>query len=282
MKDKEPLIDRDKLIRAHFNAYSDLLWVQELESKFRQYNLGPADMERYRQAWNRHTEARDWQWWLDKVKGVSSAKLHEEIAACEAEINAIRKQRPCQRVGIRGTLRQQLDRVTLPDPIASKELTVAPQPDPQTIRKMLDDVQAVINSRFYEDPQPIASPIEMFRMPQGKKGGEPFADLSAREKGQVLGDYTDWQDYQQRGITFEQMDQVYLNVINGKPRDKWLEGTGLPAPAPSVQAKAPQKLPEPPAQPPRRPARVARTLGEHLNRPAKPRSKRPKERDRTR
>jgi hypothetical protein len=92
---------------------------------------------------------------------------------------------------------------------------------------MLDDIEAVTKSRFYEDPDPIASPVEMFRMPKGKRGGEPFAALSTREKAQVLGDYTRWSEYEKHGVSFEQLDQVFLNVINGKPRGQWLEGSGL-------------------------------------------------------
>lgn len=100
------------------------------------------------------------------------------------------------------------------------------KPDRQTIRRMLDDVEAVTKSRFYEDPEPIASPIEMFRMPEGKPGGEPFRELSVREKVQVLWDYTP--SYRERGIGFEQMEQVFRNIVlHDKPRAQWLDGTGL-------------------------------------------------------
>src|SRR5262249_44762454 len=67
----------------------------------------------------------------------------------------------------------------------------------------------------------------MFRMPDGKPGGEPFAALSGREQFNVLSDYTQWHQYEERGVTFEQVDQVFTNVIDGKPRDRWLEGTTL-------------------------------------------------------
>ncbi|MBV9124224.1 MAG: hypothetical protein JO112_12775, partial [Planctomycetes bacterium] len=107
---------------------------------------------------------------------------------------------------------------------------MARQPDQQTIRRILDDVEAVTRSRFYEDPEPYASPIEMFRMPEGKKGGEPFASLSVREKAQVLADYTAWRDYEQQGVGFAQLDQVFWNVIQGKPREEWLDGSGLDQP----------------------------------------------------
>ena len=100
----------------------------------------------------------------------------------------------------------------------------------KTVRTMLDDVEAVTKGRFYEDPEPIASPVEMFLIRDGRPGGETFTQLSNREKWQVLGDYTRWHDYEERGISFEQLDQVFSNVIEGKPRGQWLDGTGLPDP----------------------------------------------------
>jgi hypothetical protein len=102
------------------------------------------------------------------------------------------------------------------------------RPDREVIRKMLDGVEAVTKSRFYEDPEPIASPVEMFLIRDGRPGGETFAQLSMREKLQVLGDYTDWQAaYEAGGISFEQLDQVFWNAAQRKPREQWLDGTGL-------------------------------------------------------
>jgi hypothetical protein len=84
-------MDRDKLIRAHFDAYSDHTWVTDLEPKFRQYNLSAEEMEEYREAWNRHTEGRDWEWWLENVKNIPNAELKQEITNRRAEIDAFRK-----------------------------------------------------------------------------------------------------------------------------------------------------------------------------------------------
>jgi len=60
-----------------------------------QPGCGPA--EGVRQAWNRHTEARDWSWWLENVKSVPDAKLQQEIAECRAEIAAFRKEPDTER-----------------------------------------------------------------------------------------------------------------------------------------------------------------------------------------
>ncbi len=97
----------------------------------------------------------------------------------------------------------------------------------RTVRAMLDDVEAVTKGRFYEDPEPIASPVEMFLIRDGRPGGETFDQLSSREKLQALDYYVRWQEHEARGITFEQMEQVFSNVIEGKPRVQWLDGTGL-------------------------------------------------------
>src|ERR1022692_2882253 len=81
---------RDDLIQAHFEAHLDLRWVTDLEPKFKAAQLDAAEMEEYREAWRGHTENRDWDWWLDKVKGMSSAALQRDIAECHTAIETFR------------------------------------------------------------------------------------------------------------------------------------------------------------------------------------------------
>ena len=100
------------------------------------------------------------------------------------------------------------------------------KPDQKTIRRMLDDVEAVTKSRFHEAPDYLVSPRELFRTPKGKPYGEPFAALRAREQRDVLWIYVP--SYEEHGISREQMEQVFRNiVIEEKPRAQWLDGTGL-------------------------------------------------------
>ncbi len=101
------------------------------------------------------------------------------------------------------------------------------KPTPQSLQQMLDDIESVTQSRFYADPDPIASPVEMFRIPEDKPGGELFSALSPEEKFQVLGDYTDWQEYDRNGIGMESLDQIFANVIVERPRSAWLDGVEL-------------------------------------------------------
>lgn len=84
-------MDRDELIRAHFDAYTDLLWVTNLEPKFKAAQLDAGEMKEYLDAWKGHTENRDWDWWLEKVKSIPNAELQRDIAECHAEIDTFRK-----------------------------------------------------------------------------------------------------------------------------------------------------------------------------------------------
>jgi hypothetical protein len=90
-------MDRDQLIRAHFDAYSDFAWVTDLEPWLSQYKLDAAEMKEYREAWNRHTHARDWDWWQEEVKSMPDAQLQQEIAERRAEIDAFRNVRETDR-----------------------------------------------------------------------------------------------------------------------------------------------------------------------------------------
>jgi hypothetical protein len=83
-------MDRHKLIGAHFDAYSDLKWVTDLEPKFKANLWDTAEIEEFREAWRGLSEARDWDSWQEKVKGMSDAELKREIAECHAEIASYR------------------------------------------------------------------------------------------------------------------------------------------------------------------------------------------------
>jgi hypothetical protein len=80
--------DREKLIRRHFEAMRDLTWAETLEPKFRGYDLSAAQMQEYREAWNRHTEARDWAWWHENTKE-SDEQLRTEINEMSERIERI-------------------------------------------------------------------------------------------------------------------------------------------------------------------------------------------------
>lgn len=92
-------MSRDQLVRANFDAYSDLAWKEILEPKLLRYDLDPDAMRDYRQQWNAYTEKRDWAWWQDHVAQEPDEQLKAEIAECQEKIETIDKQRsPHERV----------------------------------------------------------------------------------------------------------------------------------------------------------------------------------------
>lgn len=109
-------MDRNRLICAHFDAYSDLMWVKNLEPKFRAALWDAGEIEAFRQAWEALTEARDWDWWQEKVKGMTDAELQRETAECQTEIGAFRKGRDAEGQ----QFRRILDDKEAPRPIQPK------------------------------------------------------------------------------------------------------------------------------------------------------------------
>ncbi len=108
--------------------------------------------------------------------------------------------------------------------------TPSRKPDHRIIRQILDDVEAVTNGRFYEDPDPPQGPVEMFLARDGRQG-YAFDALPIAQKVQVLSDYAELDRYEAAGISYRQLNQIVWNVIEGKPRAEWLDGTGLHDPA---------------------------------------------------
>jgi hypothetical protein len=84
-------MDRNKLICAHFDAHSDLDWVTNVEPKFKAALWDAGEIELFRQALQADTEARHWDRWQEKVKGMTDAELQREIAECHAQIDAFRR-----------------------------------------------------------------------------------------------------------------------------------------------------------------------------------------------
>src|SRR5262249_40845289 len=94
----------------------------------------------------------------------------------------------------------------------------------------LDDVESLNKQRFYEPPDQEQGPAEVFLVRDGKQRGHPFEGLGMAQKVQVFSDYLDLEKYEAAGISYRQINQVFSNLAEGKPRSEWLEGTGLPDP----------------------------------------------------
>jgi hypothetical protein len=89
-------MNKDELIRAHFEAHRDLAWAEVLGPKFNDYGLGGNSMTQYRGAWNAFVEAKDWAWWQNEVKNSPNAKLEKERTECIDKIKTLAT-RPRQR-----------------------------------------------------------------------------------------------------------------------------------------------------------------------------------------
>jgi hypothetical protein len=103
-------MDRNKLICAHFDAYSDLAWVTNVEPKYKAALWDAGEIELFRQAWQANTEARDWDRWQEKVKGMTDAELQRDIAECRAQIDAFRKGLTTDRERFRRIMESKDDR----------------------------------------------------------------------------------------------------------------------------------------------------------------------------
>jgi len=103
-------MDRNKLICAHFDAYSDLAWVTNVEPKYKAALWDAGEIELFRQAWQANTEARDWDRWQEMVKGMTDAELQRDIAECHAQIDAFRKGLTTDRERFRRIMESKDDR----------------------------------------------------------------------------------------------------------------------------------------------------------------------------
>jgi hypothetical protein len=98
-----------------------------------------------------------------------------------------------------------------------------------TIRAMLDEVEATVNTRYRESPDPTCGCFYE-PLPPGSKHGIPFAELSSSDKSDLLYTYVRWAEYEANGVTDAQILRLWTNVADGKPREHWLDDTGLPEP----------------------------------------------------
>lgn len=94
------------------------------------------------------------------------------------------------------------------------------------IRQILDDVESLTKQRFYEPPDQEQGPAEVFQVRDGRSG-EAFDSLPIAQQVQVFSEHLDLDAYEAGGISFRQLNQIFWNVVEGKPRDEWLDGTGL-------------------------------------------------------
>jgi hypothetical protein len=85
---QEPQMSREQLVRAHFEAYRDLMWADAMEPRLKGYDLNSDAMKPYREAWNAFVKERDWDWWWDETRRISNEELKAEIGDCLKELKS--------------------------------------------------------------------------------------------------------------------------------------------------------------------------------------------------
>lgn len=69
------MFNRDQLVRKTFDAQTDIVWVETSRQEAERLGVDPAQLEYLREAFNKHMEARDWEWWQKRTESYSTARL---------------------------------------------------------------------------------------------------------------------------------------------------------------------------------------------------------------
>jgi hypothetical protein len=107
-------MNRNEVIRAQFDAYSDLVWVEDLLPKLQRYGIEGEQLNNYREAWYRRTFARDWEWWQEESKKSSTQELRDDLADIARKLDALGVEQWWKRKGTHDVNKVQeiLDSVT--------------------------------------------------------------------------------------------------------------------------------------------------------------------------
>jgi hypothetical protein len=118
-------MSRKELVRAHFEAYRDLMWAEAMEPRLKGCGANAEVMKPYREAWNAFVEDRDWDWWRDEVRRTSDAELEKQLVDCIGELRSMGPQE-CQQG--RTTTRLTFNEI-LHGEGSGHERTVEPMPE---------------------------------------------------------------------------------------------------------------------------------------------------------
>ena len=65
----------------------------------------------------------------------------------------------------------------------------------------------------------------------------PFAEIGRRDRADVIDSFIHWNRYQEKGLDWRDQRAIENNVLDGKPPEKWLEGTSFGDPALRTQRR---------------------------------------------
>ena len=165
-------------------------------------------MKQYREAWSRHTEARDWEWWLGKVEGMSNAQLQQDIAECKTETDAIRKKAPAPGAAELSAMAK------------NKQTVEAAE------RPLLREIQELTGRQFVYEARNGGFVPTGAALSEAQTGPPaPFAELHPRDQIDVLDQFIRWEQYPEPA--WDDDYKIRENIAAGKPPEAWLEGTSL-------------------------------------------------------
>ena len=95
------------------------------------------------------------------------------------------------------------------------------------VHELLRDLRELTNRQFiYEDPWHGFVPYDGAPTEYQLGPPVPFAALDRRDKADVL-EFISWDHYREKGLDWRDQNAIENNVIEGKPREQWLDGTSL-------------------------------------------------------
>jgi len=94
--------------------------------------------------------------------------------------------------------------------------------DDPAFNELVAVIKSVVSSRYVENPEPFLSSFYM--MTSGDEPSFAFASLNRRDRLELLAEMVPWRDYGREGITSDQQRVIIGNVLDGKPKQQWLDG----------------------------------------------------------
>src|SRR5579872_4341212 len=80
---------RQGLIRADFETYRDLTWVETFELRLRKQGVDAEALKAFREIWNEQMEERDWEYWRGEARKLSDAELDDQRMDCVEKLDAL-------------------------------------------------------------------------------------------------------------------------------------------------------------------------------------------------
>lgn len=106
------------------------------------------------------------------------------------------------------------------------------------VHELLRDLRELTNRQFiYEDPWHGFVPYDGAPTEYQIGPSLPFSELGRRDKADVIDSFINWDHYREKGLDWRDQNAIENNVIEGKPPQKWLEGTSFLDPSLRAQRR---------------------------------------------